>query len=122
MAAAGASAAGAGPSRTLHPSNGQTCSGSEGMQSSSLEDPDSLVVGPVWIGGAVYAERIPADEIREREGQKLPVAVRFRHRATISVDRAARSYARLEYGPESGFRKAPVRVRFVACRRVEHGG
>jgi hypothetical protein len=93
------------------------------MDESSFNDPDSLRVGPVWIGGAIWAERAPADDIRENGGQKLPVVVRFRHRATITIRPSARSYARLRYGPgPRGFRNTPVRIRLIACQRVRHGG
>jgi hypothetical protein len=117
-----ASSAAAAPHRTLHPSSGQTCSATEGVEP-SLFDADSLVVGPMAIGGAVWAERQPAEAIREGHGQKLPVVVRWRHEVTITLARSARSYARLEYGRHRAFRRMPVRVRFVACKHAHrHGG
>jgi hypothetical protein len=75
-------------------------------------------VGPVWIGGAVSVADTPVEEIRAGHGRKLPVVVRWRHTATITLGRAARPYARLQYGPDRGFRNAPVRVRFVPCRHA----
>jgi hypothetical protein len=80
------------------------------------------VVGPVWLGGAMYVERVPVEDLRAGHGQKIPVIVRWRHEATITVDRPARSYARLLYGSRRPrFRRTPTRVRFVACKRIARG-
>jgi hypothetical protein len=120
--ASGVASGAAAPHRTLHPGNAQTCSGAEGFPRSSFTDPDSLVVGPLMMAGAVAAADIPPGDARLRHGLKLLVAVRFHHRATISVDREARSFARLQYGDgPARFRNTPAKVRFVACRRVAPG-
>ena len=69
----------------------------------------------------MFAEGLRADDPRLHGGMKLLVALRWRHSATVAIDRSARSFARLSYGGHASFRKTPVRVRFVACRGRARG-
>jgi hypothetical protein len=108
---------------TVHPREGYC--GRAGTQRAEFSDPAHLTVGPLAILGAAAVADAPLERVRN--GQKLPVLVRYRHRVTVSVARDSRDEARLAYGRRAFDRNGngrplsqlPARMRFLACERVD---
>lgn len=83
----------------------------------------SVVVGPLTFVGLRTMGEATAESIGRQGGYKSPALIRPGHRVTVSIDSAARSYARLRYlhHAERPFSRLPHTVRFVACDRSRAG-
>jgi len=79
----------------------------------------NLVVGPLVFSGLRDIRSASPDDITEHDGWKSQALLRPGHTVRVSVDRRARSVARLDYAPDRGFRPAfdelPHTIRFRAC-------
>jgi hypothetical protein len=77
----------------------------------------SLVIGPLAFVGLRDMRETTPENIAQHGGWKSPALVRPGHTVTVSIDRAARSFARLRYSHhgERPFARLPHTVRFVAC-------
>ena len=88
----------------------------------AFERPDNLAVGPLAFASLRRSTRETAREDLARfGGVKSPAIVKAGHTVTVSVDRTARSFARLthgQYGRDgSNLRAFPHTIRFEACSR-----
>jgi hypothetical protein len=88
------------------------------------EKPTNVVVGPLVMVEA--ARRTPASTILDVGGNKYPVLVRPGHIVTLQIPPAARSFARLGYGPlpqgEIGLTEGHDTVTFRPCGPGEDSG
>lgn len=77
----------------------------------------SLVVGPLALVGLRDLRGTTPENIARFGGWKSPALIRPGHAVTVSIDPAARSFARLRYSHhgERAFTRLPHTVRFVAC-------
>ena len=129
--AAGAFAAAGGPSARETPTGAASGGGLESVtcarQSSApfpnaYGRPENLVVGPLAFSGLRAGTRETTKESLVRfGGVKSAAIVRAGHTVTVSVDRSARSFARLSHGQygrdSSDLRAFPHTIRFEACSR-----
>jgi hypothetical protein len=88
----------------------------------AFDSPESLVVGPLSFVLLQHIREVTMDEIRLFGGVKSPALVRPGHTVKVSIDRPARSFARLAYVHVRGrdsedFDAHPHTVRFKACDR-----
>jgi hypothetical protein len=83
----------------------------------------SLVVGPLAFVGLHDMREATPENIARFDGWKSPALVRPGHTVTVSIDRTARSFARLRYSHhgERPFARLPHTVRFVACDATHAG-
>lgn len=79
-----------------------------------------LVFGPLRFVGLRGIQEMTARELRKDGGFKSPALLATEHSATVSIDRAARRFARLRYGhhgpDEPTLASLPHTIRFVACK------
>ena len=85
----------------------------------AFSDPHNLRLGPLAFVGAHNGRTDTAEQIARTHGRKSPALLRPGHSAVVSIDRADRSFARLEYSSadRTHFGRLPHTIRFVACRR-----
>jgi hypothetical protein len=82
-----------------------------------FRDSRSVVVGPFAFAGLRDAANASPDNITYHDGWKSPAVLRIKHRALVTIDKDARSYARLNYThSDAPFRRLPHTVRYVACK------
>lgn len=100
-----------------------TCADGSGASfPNAFERPDNLAVGPLAFSSLRRSTRetTPEDLVRYG-GVKSPAIVKAGRTVTVSVDRTARSFARLthgQYGRDgSNLRAFPHTIRFEACSR-----
>jgi hypothetical protein len=79
-----------------------------------------VVVGPLRFVGLRDIEQTSAASLQQHHGWKSPAIVQPGHSATVTIDRSARSSARLRYtheDPDDDLADLPHTVRFAACGR-----
>jgi hypothetical protein len=83
----------------------------------AFSSPASVVVGPLAFVGLRDMRNTTPANIARFHGWKSPALVRPGHTVTVSVDRQARSFARLRYShvAQRPFARLPHTVRFVGC-------
>jgi hypothetical protein len=100
-----------------------TCaSQSEASFPRAFNGPEHLVVGPLSFWHLREIQEATIENLREHGGWKSPALVRPGHTVTVSVGRAARSYARLQYvhvrgRDPSDLGAFPHTVRFKSCSK-----
>jgi hypothetical protein len=82
-------------------------------------DPHSVIVGPLAFANLRDAADASPDNITYHHGWKSPAVLRIKHRAKVTIDTDARSYARLNYThSDAPFRRLPHTVRYIACKKA----
>ena len=111
---AGATAGGAPPRKGVKTA---TCRQQAGAAfPHAFTNQDNVIVGPFAFSGLRRASKENPDAINFHGGWKSPALLRVRHRAVVTIDKGARSYARLNYTHSArGFRSQPHTTRFIAC-------
>jgi hypothetical protein len=89
----------------------------------AFSNPDNLRIGPLAFVDALRGRADTPEGIARAHGVKSPAVLRPGHTAVVSVDRADRSFARLEYSSSDRgrFRRLPHTVRFESCSRSRAG-
>lgn len=82
-----------------------------------------LSFGPLRFVGLRDIRKMTGDDLRDNGWFKSPALLTPGHTVAVSIDRPARSFARVDYapGPNGTWSNLPHAVRFVACsaRRAE---
>jgi hypothetical protein len=84
--------------------------------------PEDLVVGPLAFWDLLDIRDATVENLLEHDGWKSPALVRPGQTVTVSVDRSARSFARLHYVHVAGRDRSdlpalPHTVRFKSCSK-----